>query len=80
MTPDGEEADAGRRARTALARLTERVRDVRDLEAFEVTRRRDGRFRCRLGKPVVELSSREALEAADALEELAAEIRRTLAE
>lgn len=59
----------------ALERLTERVRNVRDLKAFEATHRGDGRFTFELQKALSDLSRREAREAADALDELADLVR-----
>lgn len=58
-----------------LDRLTARVRNVQDLQAFEATRREDGRFTFELQKPLADLSRQEAREAADALEELAGLVR-----
>lgn len=60
----------------ALERLTERVREVQDLQAFEATRREDGRFTFELQKPLVSLSPQEAREAAEELEKLAELVRR----
>lgn len=76
---DSKDRDRERREREAdgaLERLTRRVRNVRDLEAFEATHRGDGRFTFQLQKPPAELSPVEAREAADALEELAELVRK----
>lgn len=63
------------REERALDRLGRRVRNVRHLGPFELSRKADGRFRCELMKPISALSTEEARSAADALEELAAAIR-----
>lgn len=67
--------DASRREEEALNRLESRVREVQHLQAFEMSRREDGRFVCELTKPLDELSPREARAAADALEKLAGLLR-----
>lgn len=76
--PGSEEREA--RAERALDRLEERVRDVQHLHPFSMSRREDGRFSCSLEKPLSELSVKEARAAADALEELARFLRRTVEE
>lgn len=78
MTSERREEDARRRAEKALDRLEDRVREVRHLHPFSVSRREDGRFSCSLEKPLSELSPDEARAAADALEELAALLRRAV--
>lgn len=76
MTDDGPDEEARRRAERALDRLEERVQDVRHLHPFEMSRREDGRFRCELKKPLSELTRRERLATAEALEEMARLLRR----
>lgn len=75
----GDEPDdgsgTGARAREALERLEQRVRGVRHLSPFEISRREDGRFSCELQKPLSELTAEESRALAEALEELAGEIR-----
>lgn len=75
MTSERRGEDARRRAEQALNRLEDRVREVRHLHPFSVSRREDGRFTCSLDKPLSELSPEEASAAADALEELAGLLR-----
>lgn len=80
MSFEREPSEERGRAEKALHRLGRRVRDVRHLGPFELSRKADGRFRCELTKPISSLSSEEALQAAEALEELAAAIRDVAAE
>lgn len=71
----GPDDGRGEAPEDALERLTERVRDVQDLQAFEATRREDGRFTFELQKPLTDLSPEEAREAAAELEKLAELVR-----
>lgn len=75
MTTERREDDSDPRAERALDRLEERVREVRHLHPFSLSRREDGRFACELQKPLSELTEEEGRAAADALEELARAIR-----
>lgn len=74
MTAEGG-GDDRERAEEALERLEDRVRHVRHLQPFEVSKRDDGRFACELGKPLSELTPAEARSLARALEELADLVR-----
>lgn len=79
MSAEGRDEDPDRernRAERALERLERRVRDVRHLDPFEISRREDGRFSCDLQKPLADLTAGEGRALARALEELAEEIRR----
>ena len=80
MTADRPEEESRQRAERALDRLEERVRDVRHLQAFTISRREDGRFTCELAKPLSELSPEEARVAARHLEDLARAIREAVEE
>lgn len=80
MPFERERSEERTRAEEALHRLGRRVRNVRHLGPFELSRKADGRFRCELMKPISSLSSEEARQAAEALEELAAAIRDVAAE
>lgn len=80
MTDGGPDEEARQRAEEALDRLEERVRDVRHLHPFEMSQREDGRFRCELKKPLSELTRKERLATAEALEEMARLLRRAAEE